>query len=266
MITDAKIGVRARLRQPGRGGVVLLSMPRQLRFVVPGIAAHITQRGHNGADCFRHDGDYLLYLLHLRELSAKHGCGVHAYCLMTNHVHLLLTPSTPHACTNLMRDLGQRYVQFFNRRYGRIGTLWQGRFFACVAESARYVLGCYRYIERNPVQARMVKSPAAYPWSSYAANTGARQDGLITPHAEYLALATDAGRRHACYRHLVEEELELSLLQDIREATNNGYPLASDAFKAVLTARLGRRTEPGRPGRPQKNGCSDPPGLPEIGL
>lgn len=241
-------------------------MPRQLRFVVPGIAAHITQRGHNGADCFRRDNDYLLYLLHLRELSEKHGCAVHAYCLMTNHVHILLTPSSQQACTNLMRDLGQRYVQYFNRQYGRIGTLWQGRYWANIAQSARYVLGCYRYIERNPVQARVVNSPGAYPWSSYAANTGARQDGLITPHAEYLALGSDAERRHACYARLVEDAMEPSLLQEIGEAMSTGYPLASDAFKADLAARLGRKTEPGKPGRPERKERDESPGLPEIGL
>lgn len=241
-------------------------MPRQLRFVVPAFAAHITQRGHNGSNCFRCDSDYLLYLLHLRELSAKHACAVHAYCLMTNHVHLLLTPSTERGCTNLMRDLGQRYVQYFNRRYGRIGTLWQGRFFASVAESAHYVLGCYRYIERNPVKAGMVKTPTAYPWSSAAVNTGAREDRLITPHAEYLALATDAGKREACWRLLLEEELEPSLRERIEEALDTGYPLASDVFKAKLAVSLGRRTEPGRPGRPEKQALNDPPGLPKIGL
>jgi putative transposase len=241
-------------------------MPRQLRFIVPGIAAHITQRGHNGADCFKRDNDYLLYLLHLRELSTKHRCAVHAYCLMTNHVHLLLTPSTPEACTNLMRDLGQRYVQYFNRRYGRIGTLWQGRFFACIVESAHHVINSYRYIERNPVDANMVDSPAAYPWSSYSANTGTRQDSLITPSADYLALASDAGERHACYGRLMNETLERSLRERMEDAIETGYPLASEAFKAELAARLGRRTEPGRPGRPQKQVANDSPGLPEIGL
>jgi len=241
-------------------------MPRQPRFVVPDVAAHITQRGHNGTDCFRRDSDYLLYLLHLRELSAKHGCAVHAYCLMTNHVHILLTPATEHACSNLMRDLGQRYVQYFNRRYRRIGTLWQGRFFACVAESAHYVLNCYRYIDRNPVDARLVDSAAAYRWSSYAANTGARQDNLITPHAEYLALSAETDRRHVCYRRLVEETLEESVREDIEAATRTGYPLASDAFKARLAGSLDRKTEPGRPGRRGKQPRSGPHGLPEIGL
>lgn len=241
-------------------------MPRQTRFVLPGIAAHITQRGHNGADCFLREGDYLLYLLHLRELAEKHACAVHAYCLMTNHVHLLFTPPAVQACSNLMRDLGQRYVQYFNRRYGRVGTLWQGRYWANAAESARYVLGCYRYIERNPVKAHMVNTPRDYQWSSAAANTGHRVDSLITPHAEYLALANDDARRHADYLGLVNEPLDADLERQIRESRDTGYPLASDAFKAALAARLGRRTEPGRPGRPDKKTDDEPPGLPEIGL
>lgn len=233
-------------------------MPRQLRFFVAGVAAHIVQRGHNRAVCFRRDSDYLLYLLHLRELSEKHGCEVHAYCLMTNHVHLLLTPSTAEACTSLMRDLGQRYVQSFNRHYGRSGTLWEGRYRSFIAESARYVMACYRYIELNPVDAGMVAAPAGYPWSSYAANTGMRSDRLVRAHPEYLALGSDAESRHACYARLVEDRIEPSLLQEILEATSTGYPLASDAFKADLAARLGRKTEPGRPGRPTGNRALTP--------
>ena len=241
-------------------------MPRQLRFLVEGVATHIVQRGHNRAVCFRRDNDYLLYLLHLRELSEKHGCEVHAYCLMTNHVHLLLTPSAVEACTSLMRDLGQRYVQYFNRHYGRTGTLWEGRYRSFIAESARYVIGCYRYIELNPVSAGMVRGPADYPWSSYAANAGLRSDRLVTAHPEYLALGNDPESRHASYARLVEDGVEPTLLQQIREATENGYPLASDAFKAELAARLGRKTEPGRPGRPEKQVSEEPAGSREIGL
>jgi putative transposase len=241
-------------------------MPRQSRFVVAGVAAHITQRGHNGADCFARDSDYLIYLLHLRELGEKHGCAVHAYCLMTNHVHLLLTPSTEKGCANLMRDLGQRYVQYFNRRYGRIGTLWQGRYWANVVESSRYVLGCYQYIERNPVDAHMVRAPQDYRWSSAAANTGQRADGLITAHAEYMALGHDDAARHASYSPMLQEPVEPELVRQIRESRDTGYPLANDAFKTALAARLGRKTEPGRPGRPEKKADNEPPGLPEIGL
>ena len=234
--------------------------------MAPGVAAHIVQRGHNRAACFRRDSDYLLYLLHLRELSEKHGCHVHAYCLMTNHVHILLTPATSDACTLLMRDLGQRYVQHFNRRYGRTGTLWEGRFRSFIAETARYVLACYRYIELNPVDAGMVNDPATYPWSSYGANTGTRVDPLVEAHPEFLALGSEAPGRHASYARLVGTGIEPSLLREIREAEDTGYPLASEVFKADLAARLGLKTEPGRPGRPVKKAREEPPGLGEIGL
>lgn len=147
-------------------------MPRQPRLILPEVAVHIIQRGNNRGACFHADSDYLVYLLHLRELSSKFDCSVHAYCLMPNHVHLLLTPGSPDSCTGLMRDLGQRYVQYFNRRHRRSGTLWEGRFRSCVAESARYVLACYRYIELNPVRAGLVSDPRAYPWSSFRANVG----------------------------------------------------------------------------------------------
>ena len=128
-------------------------MPRLARLVVPDVALHVIQRGHDRKPCFRHDTDHLVYLSNLAELSRRTRCAVHAYCLMTNHVHLLLTPSDERACATLMRNLGQRYVQYFNRRYERSGTLWEGRYRSCLVESAAYVLACYRYIERNPVRA-----------------------------------------------------------------------------------------------------------------
>src|SRR5688500_13939065 len=110
-------------------------MARQLRQVLPGIALHVIQRGVNRAACFRAEADYLVYLSHLRQLSARHECTLHAYCLMTNHVHLLLTPGDEESCSALMRDLGRRYVPYFNRRHGRTGTLWEGRFHSCMVES-----------------------------------------------------------------------------------------------------------------------------------
>ena len=153
----------------------------------------------------------------------------------------------------LMRDLGQRYVQYFNRRHQRTGTLWEGRFRSCVVESARYVLGCYRYIESNPVPARMVDHPTGYLWSSYAINSGLRSDPLICPHAEYSALALDSETRHSAYRGLFDEELDFSLLHAIRDATNADYPLGSEAFKAALRTSLGRRTERQKAGRRAKS-------------
>jgi putative transposase len=172
---------------------------------------------------------------------------------MTNHVHLLLTPSAAGACTALMRDLGQRYVQYFNRRHERTGTLWEGRFHSCIVESTRYVLGCYRYMELNPVRASMVDHPASYLWSSYAVNSGMRSDPLISPHCEFDALSADANARHAAYRGLFEHPLEADVLKAIRDATNGGYALASDGFKSRVLAPLGYRTEPGKAGRPAKS-------------
>jgi len=170
-------------------------MPRPLRNIVPGVAVHLTQRGSNRAACFRRDSDYVLYLLHLRELSALLQCAVHAYCLMTNHVHLLISPPSTAACVALMKRLGQRYAQYFNRE--------------------RYVLGCYRYIELNPVDAGIVNHPGRYTWSSYRANALGKDDSLISSHAAFLALGLDSMTRRAAYSALCDEKLEPSLLEAI---------------------------------------------------
>ena len=148
--------------------------------------------------------------------------------------------------------LGQRYVQYFNRRHGRTGTLWEGRFRSCIAESARYVLACYRYIELNPVRAGMVDHPYGYLWSSYAVNSGMRADPMVVPHLEFTALGLASGTRYAAYRALVEQPLGEELLRAIRDATNADYPLASDAFKAALSTEYGRRTDRQKPGRKAK--------------
>lgn len=213
-------------------------MARHSRLVYPGVALHVVQRGNNRSDCFLAHGDYLTYLAHLRFLSRKYGCEVHAYCLMTNHVHLLLTPEDEEGCSLMMRDLGRAYVPYFNRRHDRSGTLWEGRFRSCLVESALYVLACYRYIELNPVRAGMVPEAGAYAWSSHTVNTGVHADPLVKPHSEYVALAN--------YADLFQQPIEPALLKTIREATEGGYPLASDAFKQNMLA--GRRTERGKPG------------------
>jgi len=242
-------------------------MPRQSRLILPGIAAHIIQRGNNRDACFRTTTDYQLYLLHLRELSSKLGCAIHAYCLMTNHVHLLLTPPSADACIALMRNLGQRYVQYFNKRHDRTGTLWEGRFRSCVTESARYVLACYRYIEMNPVRAGMVTSAGDYGWSSFGINTGQRTGALVSPHIEFIALGEEESTRFAAYKKLFEQEVEPSVLRVIRDSTNSGYPLGSESFKASVEATTQRRLEPGKPGRPLKaESAKQDETAPEIGL
>lgn len=223
-------------------------MPRSLRLILPGVAVHIIQRGNDRKPCFRGDSDYLVYLAHLRQLSDKYECWVHAYCLMSNHVHLLMTPIAAGACTALMRDLGQRYVRYFNGRHERTGTLWEGRFRSCLVESARYVLACYRYIERNPVRAGMVDHPSGYLWSSYAVNSGMRSDPWLSPHAVFEELACAPEERYAAYRQLTDEPLDTALQQAIRDATNGGLPLASNGFKAHVLEPRGWKLLPGKPG------------------
>jgi putative transposase len=223
-------------------------MARRVRLIFPGVALHVIQRGVDRAACFRAEADYLVYLSQLHALARKHSCAIHAYCLMTNHVHLLLTPHEEKSCTALMRDLGQRYVPYFNSRHGRTGTLWEGRFRSCIAESAHYVLACYRYIELNPVRARMVNDPFAYPWSSYGANSGARSDPHLVPHAEFAALATEGHPRYRAYQGLFDRQLDEPVLAAIRDATNTGYPLASERFKNRVLQPLGWKTAPAKPG------------------
>jgi putative transposase len=227
-------------------------MPRQPRLILPDLAVHIVQRGNNRAPCFLRDGDYMLYLYWLRELSKKHGCKVHAYCLMTNHVHILLTPAAGDACGSLMRDLGQRYVQHFNRAHGRTGTLWEGRFRSCVAESGRYVMACYRYIELNPVRAGMVNDPCDYTWSSHRINTGDAKSDWLTSHPEFTALGNCSEARQRAYRQLFEGALDSTDLERIRAATNGGYLLGDAAFGAKIAAQYNRPTSPRRPGRPSR--------------
>ena len=221
-------------------------MPRRPRLVVPDIPVHIVQRGNDRMACFRQDGDYLVYLALLRQACQKFRCLVHAYCLMTNHVHLLVTPATPRGCADLMHRVANRYAHYFNGRHQRTGTLWDGRYRSCLVESGEYLLACYRYIELNPVRAGLVPHAAAYPWSSHAANTGKRADPLVSPHGELERI----GRNH--YARLVDEAIGPELLRDIRQATNAGFALASDSFRASIAALTGRRAGPAKSGRPSR--------------
>jgi putative transposase len=225
-------------------------MPRLARLIVPGVALHVVQRGHDRQACFREDTDHLVYLALLRDCLAKSRCALHAYCLMTNHVHLLLTPPNASACALLMRSLGQCYVQYFNRRYQRSGTLWEGRFRSCLVDSARYVLACYRYIELNPVRAGMVDSAAGYRWSSHLGNAGGVEERLLAPHVEYLGLAHEEARRHFAYRQLFSAGDDPVFLAEVRDATSGGYPLLGSEMKSRLGAMSNRRLERRKPGPP----------------
>jgi putative transposase len=188
----------------------------------------------------------------LYELASMNGCAVHAYCLMTNHIHLLVTPSNGDGCARLMRNLGQRYVQYFNRRYSRSGTLWEGRFRSCLVDSESYVLACYRYIELNPVRAGMVPGPIDYPWSSHAGNTCRVLNKLLTPHSEYLALSSDERARSRAYQDLFLQSDDPAFLSAVREATNGGFALLGERLRSALPLGMRQRLQRRSPGpRPQ---------------
>jgi putative transposase len=217
-------------------------MARQPRLVVPGLPIHIVQRGNNRTTCFKGKEDFLVYLALLRELVPEYKCSLHAYCLMPDHVHLLLTPSTERGCGGLMRDSSFRYSQFFNKKYQRTGTLWEGRFRSCLVESRAYVIACHRYIELNPVRAGIATSAAAYPWSSFRSNMGELADPLVTRHAEFSTVGC------ADYAALLQEGISPDVLKQLRDSTKGGYPLVSDEFKLVLAQRSERRLIKQRPG------------------
>lgn len=223
-------------------------MARACRLIIPGIAVHIVQRRVDRSACFREDSDRLVYLSALRDLLAKTQCVLHAYCLMTNHVHLLLTPPAEGACSVLMQDLGRVYVRYFNDRYARSGALWERRFHSCLVDSADYVLNCYRYIERNPVRAAMVAEASAFAWSSHGSNAGTADDPAIKPHPVYTALAEDQQSRRAAYKSFCSSDEPGAFLTAIREATYTGYPLVGQDLKSRLQAQ-GYRVERGKPGR-----------------
>ena len=195
-------------------------MPRRARLSIPGIPWHIIQRGNNRSVCCYAGEDYQLYLHSLEEFATQFGCAIHAYVLMTNHVHLLLTPQRANSVALLMKHLGQRYVQYINHTYRRSGTLWEGRFRSCLTQTEDYVLACYRYIELNPVRAGMVTRPQDYRWSSYHANALGKARRFIVPHEQYLRLGRNDADRQEAYRALFKALLDEEVVGQIRSATN----------------------------------------------
>jgi putative transposase len=230
-------------------------MPRRSRIIVPGNPLHIIQRGNNRQPCFFADEDYLFYLDWLGEYSKSSRCSVHAYVLMTNHVHLLLTPKNADSPGQLMKRLGQRYVQYVNRTYKRSGTLWEGRYRSCIIQQEDYLFVCQRYIEMNPVRAGMVQHPGEYRWSSYEVNGQGKTSTLLKPHFLYQELGRTAIERQLAYRELFRLELDPGAIDKIRKATNGNFSLGDSRFNAEISEMLGRRVTPGKAGRPrQKKG------------
>lgn len=224
-----------------------------------GIPQHIVQRGNNRQPCFIDDHDRLRYLADLEEATTRHEVELHAWVLMSNHVHLLATPHTDRALSRMMQSLGSRYVRWFNDRHERSGTLWEGRFHASLVDSEAYLLSCMRYIELNPLRANLVQHPADYRWSSFAANALGLNDRLVSAHPVYLALHATRQRRLAKYFRLCAKGLEDEMLTAIRVAVNSEFVLGRDEFKCRIEAMTKRPTRMRKNGRPPRRTEPGPP-------
>lgn len=213
-------------------------MPRQPRFSLPGYAQHIIQRGNNRQVCFFTRQDYTVYLERLQHYAKQHQVDIHAFVLMTNHVHLLATPQIENGLSLMMQDLGRYYVRYVNKSYGRTGTLWEGRYKATLVDNDRYCLAVSRYIELNPVRAGMVDHPAAYPWSSYQANALGRAIKLWQPLPAYLGLGKTTDEQQQSYRELFEKPFSDKVLAEIRLASQGEWVLGSEHFKQQINTQL----------------------------
>ena len=226
-------------------------MPRRSRVHLDAVPLHIVQRGHNREPCFFADEDYSTYLHWLDEALRETECALHAYVLMTNHVHLLLTPKCADAVPRLTISIGRRYVQYINRRYRRTGTLWDSRYKSSLVQAETYLLACQRYIELNPVRAAVVNDPAHYRWASYRANGLGCPDVRVTPHVLYRGLGRDDKERQAAYRALFRADLDRAAIEDIRLALNQGQPVGNARFYAKIEQMTGIRREARPRGRPR---------------
>ena len=227
-------------------------MPRLGRYFLPEQPLHVIQRGNDRQAIFFAENDYVRYRDWLQEAACRQFCAVHAYVLMTNHVHLLVTPAAADSVPRLMQSVGRRYVRYVNDTYRRTGTLWEGRYRAAPVDSEAYLVACQRYIELNPIRARMVAAAKDYPWSSHAANAGGTDDPLVRPHPLYLALGPSAEARQKAYRQLFEQCLDDDFVAEVRAATQGGWAIGGERFKEEIAARLRRRVTPLPPGRPAK--------------
>ena len=227
-------------------------MPRRKRNYLPGMPYHLVQRGNNRQRCFREADDFLTYLDLWREKSRWYGVDVHAYCLMSNHIHFIVSSIETDSISNTMKVVGSRYAYYFNRSCKRTGTLWEGRHRWSLIDSDNYLLQCYLYVELNPVRAGMVSAPGDYNWSSYVLNTSAGRSWLV-PHAVYMNLASDDESRVAAYRALFAQTLSDDDLALIRRAGHYSQPIGDESFRKRMANRFGLPMGYLSRGRPRKD-------------
>lgn len=219
-------------------------MARQPRFVLPDYPQHVIQRGNNQERILYEEDDYWLMWEKIGAAAEKFQCDLHAYVLMPNHFHLVLTPCGENGVGKLMQYVGRYYVQHFNARYQRTGTLWEGRYRATLLDPKAYLLPVCHYVEANPVRAGLVTDVAEYGWSSFGANARGDDDPLITAHAEYERLGRSAKARRSAYAAQAEQSQDPALTQRIRDTTNKAWVLGDAAFCDALEPILNRRALP----------------------
>lgn len=227
-------------------------MARLGRYFVPEQPLHVIQRGNNRQAIFFEDQNYVRYRDWLAEAAAQYGCAIHAYVLMTNHVHLLVTPATKESLPRMMQSLGRRYVRHINFAYERTGTLWEGRYRAAPIDTEAYFLACCRYIELNPVRAGMVRRPRDYAWSSHRGHADARPDAVLSDHPILKAIGRTVQARQEEYRALFRVGVDEDFVEALRAATNGGWALGDARFQKQLAKAAKRRVAPLPKGRPAK--------------
>ncbi len=225
-------------------------MARLARLSVAGYPHHVIQRGNDRQAIFADAVDLGKYLDALREVCEHHELAIHAYVLMPNHVHLLMTPTGPRAVGAAMQAIGRRYVRWFNDRHTRTGALFEGRYRSTVIEADRYLMACMRYIELNPVRAALVAVPEQHPWSSYRHHAGLANDPLVTDHSLYWGLGNTPFDRQARYRLMFEHDLAAGEIDLIRKSTHGGWVLGTRDFALRLSRNSNRRVERRPSGRP----------------
>ena len=225
-------------------------MARLPRFTLPGYPHHVIQRGNNRQAIFANPENRQALLDLMTESAKRFEVDVHAYVLMDNHIHLLLTPRTDDGLPLMMQAVGRRYVRYFNDLQGRTGTLWEGRYRSTVIEAERFLLACMAYIDLNPVRAGLVAQAGDYPWSSYGHYTGQRIDKLITPHPLFWELGNTPFAREAAYADMVQAGLNMVQQTALTDSAMSGWALGSSEFVDHLQKKTLRRLSKSSPGRP----------------
>lgn len=227
-------------------------MPRARRMCQPGVLQHVLQKGNNRQTVFLDTEDYQQFLRILRETAQQFDVKIHAYVLLPGHFHIMLTPNTAYGLSLSMQALGRRYVSYFNHKYERTGTLWEGRFKSTMVQAQRHLLNCCQWLDAHPVRYGLADSVEEYRWSSYHSLGLGEDDVLLTPHPVYQALGDAPGNRQARYRERARLPLNDTFGGDLLACTSSAVPFGDDFFKKSIAKQLGVEFGYTRRGRPRK--------------